>query len=524
MGSVSYGARGTIAYGSTSVAPTYPTGIVANDLLVLVVATKPATATVATPSGWNPYTTSTGTTGVNGTGTGPTKLWTFLRDAVGTESGSLGIGITSGNSSWGVIHRVRAADGGPLTGDSRAAQDTTDGTAHSIAYTVTTNWVRPGDLLLNIASIPKASVTWSAESMTATGVTFGTAVEAGEATTTTGNDSGGIVWYAPVTSGTNSGTTITADATLSATSYGPGILFLAREFRYAVSGTAPATSDAFGDVTKISGGGGGTVYDVSGTASIVSGGTGTVSRLRAVSGTAPVTSAATAAPKARRSLGTARAAIVSGASLTVTKVPKAVSGMAAITTTAFASPTFGAVSKLPKPVSGTAQIISGASAAPKARRALGVARAASVSGAFGAVDKIGGSTTHPISGMAAIVSGASLNVRVRRAVSGTAPVASTAFGDPKSKYGTQGLAAITSTVSLDAKALRAVMGAANTSTTAFGAVSLVGPVVVTYQTVYAQGGPVTVPVIGANTTTAQVTGGSVTTQVIGGPATAYLVH
>jgi hypothetical protein len=101
---------------------------------------------------------------------------------------------------------------------------------------------------------------------------------------------------------------------------------------------------------------------------------------------------------------------------------------------------------------------------------------------------------------------------------------STAFGDPKARKGVSALAPVTSAAFANPNSKRAVMGAANTSTTAFGAVSLVGPVVVTHQTVYTQGGPITVPVIGADTTTAQVTGGSVTTQVIGGPATAYLVH
>ena len=71
---VAYGTAGAVAYGSTSVAPAYPSGITAGDMLVLLVGTKPASATITTSDGsWIDTTDYSGTSGTNGVDTGPTK-------------------------------------------------------------------------------------------------------------------------------------------------------------------------------------------------------------------------------------------------------------------------------------------------------------------------------------------------------------------------------------------------------------------------------------------------------------------
>lgn len=238
-----FGASGTVAYGSTSVAPTYPAGITAGDMLLLVVATKPASATINTPSGWSASAdaTATGTFGTNGVDAGPTKITVLIKVATGSESGSQSVSITSGNASWGVIYRISSTNG-TFDGGTKGGEDTSSGTGFSVAVNMTSNPIPTGALVIALAAKPTDAGTWGSHTIAASGLTFGTITEIAEYLTTTGNDIGGAAWYGNVTAGTSaSNPTVTVGATLSSASYGPAVVMSFFEVPSSNTGTLNAS-------------------------------------------------------------------------------------------------------------------------------------------------------------------------------------------------------------------------------------------------------------------------------------------
>ena len=194
---------GTTVYGSTSVAPSYPTGAVAGDLFVLLVGIKPGTSTAATPSGWTAAGSVASTTGTTGTDTGPMRAQAFTKTAAGGESGSVSVSIASGNSSAGQIVRVTPSIAGASLGAAYATG--ADGSAGA-AWSATLGSVAlaAGDLCLGLGVIPTDVTTpaqFSGEGFAASGITFGAAAEIVEWDTTTGNDMGGFVFAQSVTAG-----------------------------------------------------------------------------------------------------------------------------------------------------------------------------------------------------------------------------------------------------------------------------------------------------------------------------------
>src|SRR5690606_6634127 len=91
--------------------------------------------------------------------------------------------------------------------------------------------VTSGDMLMAFSAGPSDSVTWGSQNFSGTGLTVGARTEIAEMASSTGNDIGGASWYAQVTAGTLSGTTITATATLSSgtNAYGPVVVVRVRD-------------------------------------------------------------------------------------------------------------------------------------------------------------------------------------------------------------------------------------------------------------------------------------------------------
>ena len=186
---VTYAALGTAASGGASVAPTYPSGIVAGHYLTLHV-TSGATndETPTTPSGWTLLATGTGTDGsAFGVDNGPRRATVFGKIADGTESGTLTVNITNGNTCRGNFIRWTKTEGsGSWDVVGQGGGDSTDGTGFSVTFG-SINWLDGDAGVVTVGQNPD-SVTQSAQSLTATGITFGTVTNRATDNVITGND------------------------------------------------------------------------------------------------------------------------------------------------------------------------------------------------------------------------------------------------------------------------------------------------------------------------------------------------
>jgi hypothetical protein len=232
-----YVSAGALAYstsGGTTVAPAYPASLAAGDLIILRVGQKPSTAnggTVTTPSG---FTLSNSIVGAGGYGTtlgadtGNTNIFEYYKTATGSETGTLSVTVGTNNVCWAQMYRVTKSVSGGWLVQSVTGSDVTNGTAVSVAF-ASDPGIKAGDLCLVGFCIPTDVTTpsqFSAEALTAAGVTFGTMVEISEPDTTVGNQIGGVNCAFPVTAGASTGIpTFTATAGGTTTNVrGPGIL------------------------------------------------------------------------------------------------------------------------------------------------------------------------------------------------------------------------------------------------------------------------------------------------------------
>lgn len=243
LGTPVAGAAAYSAAAGTTVAPAYPAGISAGDALVMFVGMKPSTAnggTVTTPTGWTLQDSLTAAGGYGttiGADTGNTNLWCFTKDTVtGSETGTLSVTLGTNNVAWAFMVRVPDSGGTLSYGSADGQRTTTPTSPMSIALTngATATNFQAGDVALWAMCIPTDVTTpsqFSAQSITATGATFGTAVELNEPDSTTGNDIGGYSAYATVTAGSST-TAPTVTSTLAGTLTnvrGPVVLLRVRE-------------------------------------------------------------------------------------------------------------------------------------------------------------------------------------------------------------------------------------------------------------------------------------------------------
>lgn len=243
---LSYGGAGTTAYSAasgTTVAPAYPSNITANSALVLIIGQKPSSAnggTVTTPSGWTLQTSKTGAndgdtggyTTTLGADTGNTNIFVYTKDTVtGSESGTLSVTVGTNDVCWAVILRLQSSDSCTWSWAGSVGKDTSAG---SVSITTDAGIaIASGDLVIGGMVIPTDVTTpsqFSAEAFAQTGTTFATATELTEPDSTTGNDIGGFLCYATISSGSGSGA-VTLSATAGGTTTnvrGPGFVLRAR--------------------------------------------------------------------------------------------------------------------------------------------------------------------------------------------------------------------------------------------------------------------------------------------------------
>jgi hypothetical protein len=235
---VSYGASGAIAYsasGGTTVAPAYPTGITADQKLILIVIWKPSVSTSAngpsTPSGWTPIRVvvpdislelTGGYSAIPGADTGNMGWAAYEKTAVGSETGTQTVTLTGNNIAAARIVRLTK---------SGTAWDTTDSDDGWVTTTppATTSVIvgirggigfDDGDHVLYGMAIPTDVTTpaqFTATNISSGIVTFGTMTEIGEFDTGTGNDMGGFLAENRVVTGTNEVTNPTVAMTIAGT-------------------------------------------------------------------------------------------------------------------------------------------------------------------------------------------------------------------------------------------------------------------------------------------------------------------
>lgn len=222
---VTWGAVGTGASGTTSCAPSYPAGIsAATSKLYCVVTGRSNTANTAPtmPAGWTNILDFEGGTGTWGVDAGTRRVTVFRKDTVdGTETGTVTVSLagTTANTLRATIHRVEVPSGYGISEAVSTGADTTAGTGFSATGSTNISF-QANDLLMIVVASSTDSATQSAQSITASGITFGTLTNRASTAVTNGNDHRHIVDTVPVSSG--SGTVAPTYAyTASASTSGP---------------------------------------------------------------------------------------------------------------------------------------------------------------------------------------------------------------------------------------------------------------------------------------------------------------
>jgi hypothetical protein len=259
------GAAAYSALGGTTVAPAYPSGILATDAVLLFVGQKPSTAnggTVTTPTGWTlreEITAAGGYGATLGADTGNTNLRVYSWNTpVAGQTGTQSVTLAVNNVSWAFIVRVPTSGGTLSYGSADGQRTTTPTSPMSIALTngASATAFTTGDIAVWAMCIPTDVTTpsqFSSQSITATGATFATAVEINEPDSTTGNDIGGYSAYALVSSGTSSTAptvAVSLAGTLTNVRGGVGLV----RIRETVTGSLAATetgSDTFTSSGKV---------------------------------------------------------------------------------------------------------------------------------------------------------------------------------------------------------------------------------------------------------------------------------
>jgi hypothetical protein len=247
---VASGAAVSGAGGLTVAVPAHQAG----DLIVILVGAKPNTMTPNTPAGFTLPTDGTGSGGPGTTGvdTGPMKAFVFYNVDEDNSITSVALSSAGGLNVWSAIALVYRSGSGTFDLAAANGVDLTTGTPFE-ATMGTDPGLAAGDMVAVVGAIPTDVSTptqFSAETLTATGITTTLDAEVVEFDTQTGNDMGGVVCRFTVNSGASS-----APATFSATAGGTttnvaGPIVLLR-IRQAAGGAAhtrtPADGFAFTD-------------------------------------------------------------------------------------------------------------------------------------------------------------------------------------------------------------------------------------------------------------------------------------
>jgi hypothetical protein len=217
---IAYVGAGAAASGTTTCSVPYPT-LSSGNGLVLVMGTKLQTPIVSTPTGWRRIKETIAYSGSNGGDQGAIRQTIFWKEADGTETGSLGVTISGGTSSHGIMYAFsKDATAHWNISVYQGHHNIPNVTAFSAeSYEHPTSTV--GDVYFVSAAVNTDTYSWSAQAISQSGATFTTTTqEITEVGTTTGNDQEHFSSLFKVTAGTGSGS-LTFTATSSGASAAP---------------------------------------------------------------------------------------------------------------------------------------------------------------------------------------------------------------------------------------------------------------------------------------------------------------
>ncbi|MDP2170312.1 MAG: LamG domain-containing protein [Rhodocyclaceae bacterium] len=265
---VAFGAAGDVETGTTSLSVLHPAGIVAGDLLVLVVGNKfsPDDPPV-TPAGWTLVGQGEGGLGnTSNNDQGPVFSTIFVREAVGGETGNLTVSLPGANSSMGMMFRYSKVAGTAWDYAATSGSDNIANTAWSVTG-ASNPGIQAGDMLIVGSAINTDNHTYSVQSVTSTGATFGAHTERQDSGTGNGRDMQLVVSDHTVTAGTATAApvfTMTASGTATNRPTGASVILRIREVPlvalayYAMNesswnGTANEVADSSGNATTYPG-------------------------------------------------------------------------------------------------------------------------------------------------------------------------------------------------------------------------------------------------------------------------------
>ena len=185
------------------------------DLQIALIAARPSSITLATPSGWTLQGSLTATDSLGeAVDQGSVVQYVFTRECDGTEGTATQTFVKTGTASVinGTMMQVRSATG---TYDIGFTQRAESGDVTAFGGTETDIGFEPDDLVVMMASQNGDLANTSAWAMAQSGLTFTTGVEHAEHASTTGNDQENDIATTSVTSGTGSGN-VTSTVTMSA--------------------------------------------------------------------------------------------------------------------------------------------------------------------------------------------------------------------------------------------------------------------------------------------------------------------
>jgi hypothetical protein len=225
--SVTFGAAGTGAGGTTSCAPSYPSGISAStSVLYCFITGRSNTADTAPtmPAGWTSVGSLEGGTGTWGVDTGTRRVHVFKKDTVdGTETGTVTVSLsgTTANTLRASIVRFEVPAGHTISHEFASGADTSNGTGYSATSSANMDF-QANDLLAIVTAQNIDTGTATSRAVSCTDVTFGTLTNRADTAVTNGNDHRHIINTVPVSSVTGSpDNAVTFSYTISANGSGP---------------------------------------------------------------------------------------------------------------------------------------------------------------------------------------------------------------------------------------------------------------------------------------------------------------
>lgn len=236
---VAWGAHGTAGTGTTSCTPAYPTGLTAGQMLLMQVVSKYPPNGPATPAGWTLVLEQDGGQGAQGADSGPVRVSLFCKVADGTESGNETVSVPSGNSVAARISRY-TKDAAKVFA-APAAVGGADADASSTTFQVTGGadlGLIAGDLIAVFAGMNTDLASYSGQTISATGATFGTFTERIDTPSSQGDDQTHVYCTAPVTAGPSTAAPVFMTTASVGTPTGAAVFVRLREITAFVEGVS----------------------------------------------------------------------------------------------------------------------------------------------------------------------------------------------------------------------------------------------------------------------------------------------